>query len=163
MTIITGEILPTWGEDYKDFAYVKQFAKAEEIKKWQDMGYTHESFTGAMYGGKNPMPDWVWKIARSLNLNNPGFVFYRMDTNDIMPTHVDHFERYCAVFEIPRSKVKRAVVFLEDWKIGHYFDIANKAVVNYNAGSYVVWDCDEPHFAANIGVEPRYTLQITGT
>jgi hypothetical protein len=162
MSVIEGEIKPFWDNNFKNFSYTKQPAKNEEIERWRYMGYSHKSFTGSMYGGKNLMPNWVWEISNSLELYKPGFVFYRMKTGDIMPTHVDHFEKYCEIFEVERWQVKRAVVFLEDWKIGHYFDIGEKAIVNYKAGKYVIWDCDEPHFAANIGTEPRYTLQITG-
>ena len=116
-----------------------------------------------MYDSRNPMPDWVNTIANLMNLRNPGFVFYRMDTLDIMPTHVDHFNTYCRVFNKDRKEVRRAIVFLEDWKPGHYFQVDNVGVVNYKAGEYVLWAPDVPHAASNIGVEPRYTLQITGT
>jgi len=162
MTIIKGQITPTWDNEFRNFPYVKQPVTDKELQGWRDMGYMHDSFTGVMYGGKNTMPDWVYDIATLLHLSNPGFVFYKMSTGDIMPTHVDHFRKYCEIFNIDRSQVKRAVVFLEDWKIGHYFDIGGEAIVNYEAGKYIIWDCDEPHFAANIGVEDRYTLQITG-
>jgi hypothetical protein len=30
------------------------------------------------------------------------------------------------------------------------------------AGDVVVWPYDTPHMAANMGLIPRYTLQITG-
>lgn len=153
----------SWNTEYKNFDYQKlQSWNPAMITDWRNMGYSHDSFTGAMYGGANPMPEWAYAVADEIGLRKPGFVFYKMITGDIMPTHVDHFKNYCKVFDVERAQVKRAVVFLEDWKIGHYFDIGGKAVVNYTAGKYVVWDCDEPHFAANIGVEPRYTLQITG-
>ena len=163
MTVIKGQLDKIWDDKFKEFLYTKQPVKKEEIQRWKDLGYSHESFAGAMYGGKNAMPDWVWAVSQYLCLSNPGFVFYRMDTGDIMPTHIDHFEKYCEIFKVERNKVKRAVVFLEDWKSGHYFDIGGEAIVNYEAGKYIIWDCDEPHFAANIGTEPRYTLQITGT
>ena len=41
--------------------------------------------------------------------------------------------------------------------------VSHVGVVNYKAGEYVLWAPDVPHAASNIGVEPRYTLQITGT
>jgi len=162
MAIIKGQITPTWNNKFKNFPYVKQPVTDKELQDWRKMGYMHDSFTGVMYSGKNPMPDWVYDIASMLNLSNPGFVFYKMTTGDIMPTHVDHFRKYCEIFNVDRESVRRAVIFLEDWKTGHYFDIGGEAIVNYKAGTYVVWDCNEPHFAANIGVEDRYTLQITG-
>jgi len=163
MTIKTGKLENIyWNDSFKSFDYIKQPVSEEEITKWREAGYNHKSFTGEMYDSKNPMPDYADKIAKDLGLKNCGFVFYRMNTNDIMPTHVDHFSRYCEIFNVDRYDVFRAVVFLEDWKIGHYFDIGNRAIMNYTAGEWIMWSCDEPHFAANIGTEPRYTLQITG-
>jgi hypothetical protein len=53
-------------------------------------------------------------------------------------------------------------VFLEDWKPGHYFEGNDIAKVNWKAGDVVEWQYDAPHLAANLGLEPRYTLQITG-
>jgi hypothetical protein len=38
----------------------------------------------------------------------------------------------------------------------------NQPIVNWKAGHVVEWLYDTPHMAANIGLEPRYTLQITG-
>lgn len=152
-----------WDDEYKNFQYVRQPITGEEADAWRDQGYTHTTTTGKMYDSKNPMPEWVEKVASLLNLRNPGFVFYRMDTLDIMPVHVDHFNTYCKVFKKERQDVRRAIVFLEDWKPGHYFEVEQVGVVNYKAGEYVLWDADAPHAASNIGVEPRYTLQITGS
>lgn len=162
MSYIKGHIEPFWNEDFKNLEYEKQPVSNKEIETWRSQGYNHSSFTGMMYGSKNPMPEWVNTVAEQLELKNCGFVFYKMQTNDIMPTHVDHFSRYCEIFNVERKNVLRAVIFLEDWKIGHYFDIGGEAIVNYSAGDWIIWSCDEPHFAANIGTEDRYTLQITG-
>jgi len=152
-----------WDESYKDFDYIRQPITGEESDMWREQGYTHNTTTGKMYDSRNPMPEWVNDVAKRINLKNTGFVFYRMDTLDIMPTHVDHFNTYCRVFNQERNDVRRAIVFLEDWKPGHYFEIDGTAVVNYKAGEYVLWNPDVPHAASNIGVDPRYTLQITGT
>ena len=158
-----GFVPKIWDDEYKKFDYVRQPITGEEADTWRSQGYTHETTTGKMYDSRNPMPDWVNTIANLMNLRNPGFVFYRMDTLDIMPTRVYHFNTYCRVFNKDRKEVRRAIVFLEDWKPGHYFQVDNVGVVNYKAGEYVLWAPDVPHAASNIGVEPRYTLQITGT
>ena len=55
-------IIP-WNEDYKNFDYIKQPIKEEEITQWREQGYYHESFSGAMYSSKNPMPDWVEDVS----------------------------------------------------------------------------------------------------
>jgi len=37
-----------------------------------------------------------------------------------------------------------------------------ESIVNWKAGDWAMWIGDTRHFAANIGIEYRYTLQITG-
>jgi hypothetical protein len=162
MTYKIGYTKPIWTTEYKNFDYKRQSISDDEVKKWRQMGYTHNSFTGEMYDSKNPIPEWCDSVAESIGLRNCGYVIYKMNTGDIMPTHVDHFSKYCEIFNTKRELVWRTVVFLEDWQSGHYFDIGGRAFMNYKAGEWVSWSCDEPHFAANIGVNPRYTLQITG-
>lgn len=151
-----------WDESYKHLQYVKQPHTSEEDIMWKSAGYTHDSYTGKMYAYPNTMPDWVDEVARFTPLKNCGHTLYRMDTLDIMPVHTDHFQKYTEVFNVSREDVRRAVIFLEDWKSGHYFEIGSEAVTNWKAGDCYIWDCDEPHAASNIGTEPRYTLQITG-
>lgn len=158
-----GKVTPIWSESFKDFIFEKQPISENEVSMWRDQGYNHSSFTGKMYNSKNPMPGWCQRVADEIGLKNCGYVIYKMETNDIMPTHVDHFSRYCKVFNVNVKNVWRAAVFLEDWKPGHYFEIEGRAFCNYDKGSFVLWRHDSPHAAANIGVDDRYTLQITGT
>jgi hypothetical protein len=54
------------------------------------------------------------------------------------------------------------VVFLENWSSGHYLEIGGDVITNWTAGTVVEWAYDVPHMAANIGLLPRYTLQVTG-
>jgi hypothetical protein len=51
---------------------------------------------------------------------------------------------------------------MEDWKSGHYFEIDGKPLVQWKRGDYAIWNYDVPHMAFNMGIEPRYTIQITG-
>lgn len=151
------------GDDFLNYNYTKQPLKNKsELDRWRNQGYYHKSFLGSMYNSKNPMPDWVYEISSQLNLEKCGFVFYRMNQLDIMPPHVDHFDTYCKVFNVDRKLVSRTIVFLEDWKPGHYFEYDGVGLVNWKKGDYVMYSTDTPHAASNIGIEPRYTLQITG-
>jgi hypothetical protein len=81
-----------------------------------------------------------------------------------MPEHRDLYKRYIEVFGLQgrESSIRRAIVFLEDWKSGHYLELDGYPVVKWSAGDVVEWQYDVPHMAANIGLDPRYTLQITG-
>ena len=71
------------GDEYLKYPYLKQSIKDSEVKKWREQGYTHSSFTGTLYGSKNPMPEWVTTISDLIGLKNCGYTFYKMDTLDI--------------------------------------------------------------------------------
>lgn len=159
----TGKIEVLWDSSYKSFNYTKQPISQEETDLWASLGYDYvKSFTGSMYNNRNPMPDWISKINKLFELKNQTYTFYKMTTLDIMPVHVDHFNTYSRLFKADTSKICRVLIMLEDWKSGHYLEIDNKAFVNWSAGDYFLWSYDTPHSASNIGIEDRYTLQITG-
>lgn len=151
-----------WSDEFKKLPFTRQPIMDSEIQHWISKGYYHSSFSGEMYDNRNPMPAFIEVIGDQFNLKDKTFTIYRMNTLDIMPAHIDHFQRYSSLFCSDVTRIKRAVVMLEDWKPGHYFEIDKTCVTNWRAGDYFLWDHDVEHAAANIGVEPRYTLQITG-
>lgn len=162
---IRGHVSRFWAkEDYTKFDYVRQPLKDSEIEKWRSQGYDYvKSFSGCMYDSRNPMPEWVNRFDKIFNLKDMTYNFYKMSQLEIMPDHVDHFETYMKLFDASYENVTRILVMLDDWKPGHYLEIDGIGVVNWVAGDYFMWESDVRHAAANIGVEDRYTLQITGT
>jgi hypothetical protein len=93
-----------------------------------------------------------------------GTSYYRMSTGTVLPTHSDLYARYVKIHNLQgqEHRIRRAVVFLEEWKPGHYSEVDGVGMVNWRAGTVIEWSYDCPHAAANIGLEDRYTLQITG-
>jgi hypothetical protein len=87
-----------------------------------------------------------------------------MRTGTVMPVHGDLYKRYIELFDLQgqEKSIRRALLLLEDWKPGHYLEVNGKPYVSWRAGDTVEWEYDAPHSAANIGLEDRYTLQITG-
>jgi hypothetical protein len=151
-----------WDNGFKDLPYTKQSVTQEEVDDWVSKGYDYvKSYTGSMYDNRNPMPDWVQSLKGLLDFKNLTFTFYKMDTLEIMPEHVDHFRTYLRLHNAEYKNVVRILVMLEDWKPGHYLEIDGVGIVNWIAGDYFVWDSDVPHAASNVGVDPRYTLQIS--
>lgn len=157
-----GNIEVCWNKDFKNLNFIKQPVTEHEIKNWKSQGYYHNSFTGSMYDNKNPMPDWVYTVSKNFNLFNMTFTIYKMITLEIMPAHTDLFTRYSELYCNDKTKIRRVLVFLEDWQPGHYFEVNKTGVVNWKAGDYCMWESTCEHAASNIGIEPRYTLQITG-
>ena len=148
----TGSVKPLWtDQEIESIAYEVEDISELEKQPHRDEGYTHHQFSGDIYRCITQKPPWAETIAQQIGLTNCGFTFYRMKQLDIRPMHVDH------------KDVCRAVVFLQDWKPGHYLDLDHKGYVNWKAGDYVLWRSTVPHSASNIGIDYRYTLQITGT
>ena len=154
-----------WDDGFKDFAYIRKPGFLEEITIWAEQGYLHtrlNHFLGSLYDNSNPMPEWVYRLDDKFGLHNQTYTFFKMETLDILPTHADHFSTYCRLNDVPREQVHRVLVMLEDWKPGHYLEIADVGYVNWKAGDWFKWEGTTPHAASNIGVDTRYTLQITG-
>ena len=162
-------IVPFWDDQYKTINYFKRpFNGVDELKLWREDGYQHaeEYFTGYMCPHGETHPDWtddiVDSITQKYDLNDVGVCYYRMETGVILPIHSDHYKIYRDRFNCSLSQVKRVLVFLEDWKSGHYFELDGIPIVNWKAGDYYQWTGATKHMASNIGVDDRYTLQLTG-
>jgi hypothetical protein len=113
---------------------------------------------------KNVMPDWTTPFFTLFGGTNVGVNFLRMRTGDLLPRHSDSYKTYINVHNITDpSTIYRAIVFLEDWKSGHILEVDDTPFSKWSAGDYVIWQYDTPHLAANIGIDPRYTAQITFT
>lgn len=156
-----------WDIEYKLLDYVtEEFNDAESLRAWKAQGYAGP-FTGYMCDMRSPQPSWNSKfieIYKEMGWKDIGTSYYRMDTGTVLPTHADLYRKYVKLFDLQEREqhIRRAVVFLEDWKPGHYSEINGLGLVHWDAGTVLEWDYDTPHAAANIGIEPRFTLQITG-
>jgi hypothetical protein len=159
-----GHISRFWDtNEIKKFDYVRQPITQQEIDEWVAKGYDHvKSYSGMMYDNRNPMPEWVFKFKDLFHtFKNMTFTFYNMSTLEIMPEHSDHYATYIRLFKPKQQNIHRILVMLEDWKPGHYLEVDGVGVVNWIAGDYFIWKNDCKHAASNIGVEDRYSLQIT--
>jgi hypothetical protein len=156
-----------WDIEFKTLDYdTEDFNDAESVRIWKLQGYP-DNFTGAMCDMSKPQPQWndkFVKIYEEMGWKDVGTSYYRMSTGTILPTHSDLYVRYVKLFNLQgqEHRIRRAIVFLEDWKPGHYSEINGNGFVNWSAGDVLEWDYDTPHAAANLGLADRYTLQITG-
>jgi hypothetical protein len=165
--IIKYHIPKFWDDEFKQLNYVNEhFNDVENTQRWLAQGYANR-FTGDMCDMRSPQPTWNQQfvnIYEQMGWKDIGTSYYRMSTGTILPTHSDLYLRYVDLFKLngQEQRICRAVVFLEDWKSGHYAEYNSIAKIDWRAGDVVEWCYDAPHMAANMGLEPRYTLQITG-
>lgn len=164
MTYVQGHVEPWWDDSFKklDYQYIA-IKNTYDQERWVAEGYKNVSLNGALYSMPRPMPDYSARFLEIFDWDNQGIAFFRMNTLDFFPKHQDHYISYKKMFNITDpSVIWRCIVFLEDWKSGHYLEVANEPILGWKRGDYVAWNYDVPHFAANIGLESRYTAQITG-
>lgn len=163
----TLQIDPIWDDSYKLLEYVVEpFNNPADANYWLELGYANK-FTGAMCDMRNPQPEWnndIVKIFQNLGWKDIGTSYYRMDSGTILPVHQDAYHRYIKLFNLQgkETSIRRAIIFLEDWASGHYLEVNNIPIVDWKKGFCVIWQYDLPHMAANLGLDLRYTLQITG-
>jgi len=163
--VLYGYTDPWWDDSYKllDYLYFPLKNPQELQDKWQEQGYSRMRLNGGLYDMRRPMPDIAQNFFSLFEWENVGVSFYCMKTCDFLPLHRDHYITFRKKFNINDPyKIWRAIVFLEDWKSGHYFEIDNQPVIPWKAGDWVAWNYDIEHAAGNVGPENRYTVQITG-
>ena len=156
-----------WNDEFKKLDYLnEEFNDPANLQYWLDLGFANK-FTGDMCDMRQPQPSFNKKfleIYTEMGWKDIGTSYYRMQPGTILPTHQDLYKRYVQLFELQgkENTIRRAIVYLEDWKSGHYAEYQEQSFTNWRAGDVVEWHYNTPHLAANLGVEPRYTLQITG-
>ena len=156
-----------WDDEYKHLDYIQEpFNDPVSVNRWLTQGYTNK-ICGELCDMRHILPTWNQQfidLYSSMGWQDIGVAYYRMPTGTVMPTHSDLYKRYIEVFNLQGQEhtIHRALILLEDWKSGHYLEAEGSPIVNWQAGQVVEWKYDTPHMAANIGLEDRYTLQITG-
>jgi hypothetical protein len=156
-----------WDNEYRYLNYVNEpFNDTGLRDQWVQAGYP-DRFTGDMCDMRNAQPSWNQRfidIFADLGWKDIGTSYYRMNTGTVLPTHGDLYLKYIEIYNLQgqEHRIRRAIVFLEDWASGHYFEGMGVPLTQWVAGTVMEWAYDTPHMAANIGLTPRYTLQITG-
>lgn len=94
----------------------------------------------------------------TVNLIKPGF---------FIPPHKDAFfklRQYASDnnIDLTNKEPVRINVFLQDHKLGHFFEMENEVCMNYKKGDFTVIKLGKTHSVINIGNENRYTLQVSG-
>ena len=106
-------------------------------------------------------PGWVHNLATQIpqDFDHHVVSVLRVDPGQTIPCHRDHHmilqEKFGA------GDTWRYLIFLEDWKNGHYFEIQNKPVIQWRAGDWIKFHRSEWHLGSNAGWEPFYSAQIT--
>jgi hypothetical protein len=107
------------------------------------------------------LPDEYHTFAKSIFSEYSLSVIKQMPGQTI-PEHFDTFYKFSEKNNCRKEDVCRLNFFLEEWKTGHYFEIDDEPYVKWGKMSFKVIRYGHPHLSGNMGMEPKYTMQITG-
>jgi hypothetical protein len=166
--VIKYKIEHFWDPEFKELNYInEEFNDSDNTQHWMFLGFPGK-FTGDMCDMRDTQPSWnnrfIGLFQEEMGWKDVCTSYYRMMPGTILPTHSDTYNRYIELFDLKGEElmIRRAIVFLEDWRPGHYAEYMDVPYTQWQAGDTVEWQYDTPHMAANMGFTPRYTLQITG-
>jgi len=148
---------------------------------------THTVYSGGFWDRMGvPVPDypydapWVWQVfeddcppwVKETKHLFPWLKYSVVTVNKLMPG------RFIAPHQDTLYKLRKKVekeglevegmdaftvnLFLQDRLMGHYFEMENEAWIDYKKGDYSIIRRNQTHLVANLGNEPRFTMQITG-
>lgn len=80
----------------------------------------------------------------------------------VIPWHRDTFYQIGQQFPNRLETKVRANIYLENWKMGHFIQYQDNVSTHWKQGQGFLWDSDILHLGANAGMEPKYTLQVSG-
>lgn len=167
-THVSFNIAKFWDNEFKNLNYVKEkFNDPVTQIQWEDAGFCGP-FGGLMCDMRNKQPPWNQKIIDFFSTyerwKDIGTSYYMMNPGSSLPRHVDTYQKYIELYNLKGKEhlIRRAIVFLEDRKPGHFAECEDIGYADWPAGFTLVWHWDSPHGAYNMGFDPRYTLQVTG-
>ena len=128
------------------------------------------------YKYENTMMHQLWWTADQIDFDNIGKQLnmevitvstIKQPAGNVIPLHRDTFFKIKSQYpEKKDATIVRANIFLESWKVGHIIQYWNgldfETATHWKAGEGYLWDDKPIHIGANIGFEPKYTLQISG-
>jgi hypothetical protein len=106
--------------------------------------------------------DWEQDILNQLPLDLGIATVTRQDPGQILPWHEDRFFMLRRLNPDDPRPIWRFLMFLEDWKMGHILQVNNSILTHWKQGDVYVWQPGTPHVSANVGLETKWTCNITG-
>lgn len=106
-------------------------------------------------------PSWVHDLAAQVpqDFSHHVVSVIKLMPGNTIPLHRDY--HYILQQKFGQGNTWRYLIFLEDWKSGHYFEISKQPCTSWQAGDWIKFSRDQWHLAGNMGQQPFYSAQIT--
>ena len=157
-------INPFWNDYYKTISYTEEYFKdKEQVSFWKECGHNVDYttiHTCPITNNDNIINTFADYFPSLIHL---GVCFHKLLPGHYLPAHIDKYGFYSGKFGVSDlNRIKRFVIFAEDWQPGHFLTVDKNVYSDWKAGEVVGWVGTTIHSAINIGITDRYTIQITG-
>lgn len=135
--------------------YSQCYQQLPQVKKY----YTEHN--SSIWQKFDDSPQWVHDLADKLpqDFEHRTVSVINLPPGQTIPFHAD--KHYILQQTFGPGDTWRYLIFLEDWRPGHYFEIYQTPVVKWKAGFWIKFHRDDWHLAGNMGVDPFYSAQVT--
>jgi hypothetical protein len=119
----------------------------------------HNSSFWQMFG---EAPQWIHDLADKVPQTFEHHVVsaIKLLPGHTIPLHTDKHYKLRQEFDVTGLRY-RYLIFLEDWKNGHYVEINSEPVPKWKAGDWYMFSNMDWHLGGNMGLEPFYSAQVT--
>jgi hypothetical protein len=172
-----GQVTLPWNQVEYDLESVKNDHSRDASIVSNDSEYDNAQYNEYLQYGYNPHNTVIWKttntepkltfswekdLINQLPLDHAIATVTKQDPGQILPWHEDRFFMIKRLFPEDTRPVWRFLLFLQDWKIGHILQVNDTMLHHWKQGDVVVWQPQTMHVSANIGLETKWTCNITG-
>lgn len=106
------------------------------------------------------------EIGKQLGMEVVTVSSIKQPAGNVIPLHRDTFYQVSKKYPDRKEIKVRSNIYLEDWKVGHIIQYLDgdtyKTDTYWKKGQGWQWDETPLHIGANIGFQPKYTLQVSG-
>lgn len=161
--------LATWSKDMThDYSLLDDMsyndALGAEQKEHARFGYTKHNTHIWKTTNREPKLTFSWEsaIIAQLPLDHAIATVTRQDCGQVLPWHEDRFYMLRNRFPDETRPIWRFLMFMEDWKKGHFLQVNDSVLHHWQRGDCIVWQPPTMHLSGNIGTDPKWTCNITG-
>lgn len=137
----------------------------QRAEQFQTLGRYNSHNTSYFQQFGEDLPTIASAVAKLSGLLEPTVSAIRQPPGNIIPWHQDLYyqlKKRLGAERFQNTSIWRYLVFLEDHKPGHLFQVENTPFVQWKAGDVVTFRPNAHHLSANAGIEDKFTMQITG-
>lgn len=136
-----------------------------EIAPFYDTGYYTPENTQLWQTRADETALDVDSVTQQVPIIDHTVTFIKLDPGHTLPWHRDAF--YLLKQKRPNWKEQklkpiRFLIFLEDWKLGHFVQLENTVVTHWKSGDCWYFCNDTYHLGTNAGLEAFVSMQVSG-